>query len=294
MSIYKPSELQAFLRGLGVHPKKGLSQNFLIDGNIIRKIVLAADVKPGDIVLEIGPGPGALSEALLESGAEVIAVEKDSLFAKELRRLEPKGKLTVYEADILKFPIKETLMRALPSGKKAKVIANLPYHITTPIITLLSQMREHISELVIMVQEEVARRFVAKPGTSDYSSLTVFLQFYTVPKYAFMVSRKCFFPEPSVDSAIAILELITPPNVSDAEKFFEMTRRSFEQRRKMLRSSLKDQYGSEKLVKAFKQIGLKAESRPEELSLEQFVELFEALNSFSADACPPREDNSFS
>lgn len=274
MPIYKPTELLDFLRSIGTNPKKGLSQNFLIDGNIIRKIVATAQVQPGDVVLEIGPGPGSLTEALLNAGAHVIAVEKDAILAEALHRLKKdSNKLDVFCMDIMEFP-----MQQLPHDKKIKVIANLPYHLTTPIIANLVKQQSLFSTLTLMVQDEVAHRFTAKFGTSEYSSYTVFLNYYSTPRYAFKVSRNCFYPPPKVESAIVSLELHTPPKVSNEERFFNLTRTSFEHRRKMLRASLKELYPSEAVTGALNNLNLNPLARPEELSLQNFIDLFEILD----------------
>ena len=280
MAIYKPSELADFLASLGIFPKKGMSQNFLVDGNIIRKIVQAGDVQPGDVVMEIGSGPGALTEELLNAGARVIAVEKDDTLAKALHRLQTKdNRLEVYCEDILKFPIEKHLEK----GGRAKLIANLPYHLTAPIITRLAPMRDHFSKLVVMVQDEVARRFIAKPKTKEYSSLTVFLHYYAHVKYGFLVSHNCFYPPPKIESAIAILDLKAPPNVSSEEGFFKLTRTAFEQRRKMLRSSLRTIYQPEVVMQGLTDAGLNPLARPEELSLDDFVALFAQLEGKGQD-----------
>lgn len=276
MALYKPTELHQFLNSLGIHPKKGLSQNFLIDGNIIRNIVKTAQVQPGDLVIEIGPGPGSLTEALLAAGAHVIAVEKDEVLAKALERLSGVGgTLEVHCADIMDFPLQEVLEK---KGKKAKVIANLPYHLTTPIVSNLVVKHTLISEIIVMVQDEVARRFTAKPGTSDYGSFTLFLNFYTHPHYAFKVSRNCFFPVPGVESAVVRLETKVPPAGIDEESFFKMTRTSFEHRRKALRASLKELYSPEVIMEALKQMGKQPLTRPEELSLEEFMKLYQLVS----------------
>ncbi len=285
MAIYKPSELLAFLESLGISPKRALSQNFLIDRNILHKIVKTAEISPGDLSLEIGPGPGSLTEELLNAGAHVIAVEKDHVLAHALQRLNPAaGSLEIYNDDILLFPVEEICRAKMASGKKAKVIANLPYHLTTPIITMLVPMRHLFSHLIFMVQDEVAMRYVAKPDTSDYSSFTLFLNFYTNPHYAFQVSRSCFYPSPKVNSAIIVLELKEPPKVSDEEKFFQLTRKAFHQRRKMLRSSLKELYSPDKVEAALDEVGLNRLARPGELSLEQFIAFFERLQIIVIDA----------
>lgn len=278
MPIYKPSELHEFLDGLGISPKKGLSQNFLIDGNILRKIVSSANITPGDVVLEIGPGPGSLTEQLLEAGAKVIAVEKDAVLAKALERLKGEGRaLEVHCEDIMEFPIEKALAPYLLGGNKAKVIANLPYHLTTPIIAQLVPQHQLFSNLILMVQDEVARRFTAKPKTSAYSSFTVFLNFFSKPQYAFTVSGGCFYPKPSVNSAIVNLELRSPPDVSSQADFFKLTRTAFEHRRKMLRGSLRELYAPQDIEAGLIKIGKTPLARPEELSLEEFIQLFEIL-----------------
>ncbi len=278
MAIYKPTELRDFLQELGISPKKVLSQNFLIDGNVVRKIVKSAGVVPGDLVLEIGPGPGSLTEELLAEGATVLAVERDDVLSKALDRLKGESnKLHVYCEDIMKFPIKEKLKSFLRPGQKAKVIANLPYHLTTAIIAELVDMHEMIDSMTLMVQEEVARRFTAQPHTKEYGSLTLFLYFYSRVHFAFKVSNQCFYPVPKVNSAIVVFRLKHPPgDISDVISFFQMTRTAFKQRRKMLRSSLRSLYAPEVITEALEMMGIPL-ARPEELSLEQFIQFFNLL-----------------
>lgn len=236
---------------------------------------MTAKVNATDTVLEIGPGPGSLTEALLETGARVIAVEKDRVLADALQRLNtPDNRLQVFCEDILTFPLE-----SLAKDKKLKVIANLPYNVTTPILAKLVPLHDLFTSLTLMVQEEVARRFVGTPGTSAYSSFTIFLNYYSTPCYGFKVSHNCFYPPPNVESAIVCLNLHTPPKVSNQEEFFTMTRTSFEHRRKMLRASLKDLYGSENITKGLEACGLNPLARPEDLSLAQFIKLFEQLNN---------------
>jgi len=256
------TELLEFLRSLGVEPKKGLSQNFLIDGNIVHKIVAQADIQVGDHVLEIGPGPGALTEALVLKGAHVFAVEKDVIYAEALKRF---SLVEVFAQDIRDFDFS-----LLPS--RTKVVANLPYHLTAPILTLLAPHHELFTSLTLMVQEEVARRITAQPHSKEYGSLTVFLNFYSTPRYAFKVSRHCFYPQPNVDSAIVSLNLKQPPAV-DAEAFFTFVRTAFQHRRKMLTTTLGHSLGP-----LLTQLGVNPKARPEELSLETFLDLFR-LNS---------------
>lgn len=275
MPLYKPTELHQFLNSLGIHPKKSLSQNFLIDGNIIRNIVKTAKMEPGDLVIEIGPGPGSLTEALLSAGAHVIAVEKDAILAKALERLKDVGgTLEVHCADIMEFALQEILEKY---GKRAKVIANLPYHVTTPIVSSLVVQHTLISDIVVMVQDEVAKRFTASPGTSDYGSFTIFLKFYSTPHYAFKVSKNCFYPVPGVQSAVVHIETKQPPSDINEELFFKITRTAFEHRRKAMRGSLKELFSPEAIMEALAKMGKQPLTRPEELSLDDFIQFYKLL-----------------
>jgi len=278
MKISKPSALQEFLRSNGMRAKKHSSQNFLVDGNIIRKIVSTAGIESGDVVLEIGPGPGALTEEMLSRGASVVAVEKDAPLATALTRLQTDdGRLHVIEQDFLEFPIESFFSKFLKNGQKVKVVANLPYHITTPIISYLLPLHQYIESMTLMVQREVAVRFVASKGCKDYSSYTVFIQHFGNVKYCFTVEPTCFYPRPSVKSAVVHFTLIPSQPVESQEALFLMIRTAFLKRRKMMKSSLKDMYPAEKIENALKEIGLNPLARPEELSRDEFVELHNKL-----------------
>lgn len=256
--------LHQFLQELGASPKKSLSQNFLIDANVVKKIVTSADIKEGDTILEIGAGPGALTEALLATGCRVIAIEKDDKFAQELRRFES---LEVFHGDVRDFPFENI--------KSAKVVANLPYHLTAPIIGLLFDHFERFSTVTIMVQEEVARRIVAQAGTSDFSGFSLFVNFYSKPSYCFSVSNRCFFPVPKVQSAVVTLEIKKNLPEVDKEGFFKVVKTAFQQKRKMLRGSLKSLFLSSKVENALKEIGKIGTERPEDLTLSQWLALYE-------------------
>ena len=277
MKVYRPSDLQAFLREKGVHAKKGLSQNFLIDGNIIQKILDTASMTEKDFVIEIGSGPGALTQALLSRGAHVTAIEMDSAFAAALNRLQTLDhRLQVICEDILKFPLVDFLQKH--PGKKFKVVANLPYHITTPILVMLLPLHPWIESLTIMVQKEFGDRLYGKVGTPEYSSLTLFLQFYATISKSFTVSPNCFYPKPNVHSAVLHCQLHPPLLDNNVETFFQLTRTAFGQRRKMLRASLKELYGSEKIERALVKIGHPITQRPEQLTIHEFILLYEALD----------------
>ncbi len=258
MSIAHPKNLFPFLSELDARPLKALSQNFLIDANIIRKIADSVDVQPGDRILEIGPGPGALTEEFLRRGAQVIAIEKDRRFAGALERLQTEdGRLTVIEGDFLESDLDSLLPNA-----PLKVAANLPYHIATPILEKLCEKRELFTEAHLMVQKEMADRMAAKPGSKVIGSLTLFLQVYAELSIAVKVSRNCFFPAPKVDSTVVKLAFREPP-MEDPGPLLAWIRRAYQQRRKMLRSTLGIQ-------------GPASTLRPEALSLEEWVSLFKS------------------
>ena len=278
MNLHSPRALRAYLATIGAQPSKRLSQNFLVDGNILRKIATAAACGPDTLALEVGPGPGALSDAILATGARLLAVEKDGKLAQALaERLDNQPHFCgVAHSDILDYPIEEALDSLLLPHQRAQVIANLPYHLTTPIIERLLRASSLFSTLVLMVQDEVAKRMTALPGSRDYSSLSLFLQYHTEPAYAFKVGRRCFYPSPNVDSAVVTLTIKTPPAVRNPDALFALIRSGFRQRRKMLRNSAED-YDSNSIATALESLGLSSHCRAEELSLDQFIALYEYL-----------------
>jgi len=258
------SDLISFLKSVDVRPRKSLSQNFLVDPNILRKIVDLAEIEPGEPVLEIGAGPGSLTSALLAKGARVYAVELDPIFAGALERFQ-NGNLNVFQADILKFPIEK-----LP--KNIKVVANLPYHITSPILERL--FASSFSSITIMVQKEVADRMASAPGSKDFGSLSVFVQFYSKIAGSFIVPPACFYPQPKIDSTVIRLNSTPPPEV-DPVKFFGFVHKAFQQRRKMITSSLG--LPKEAVRNVLVSIGARPDARPETLSLDQWAGLTEKL-----------------
>ncbi len=276
MTVAQLSQLLPFLESIGVRPKKSLSQNFLIDPNIVRKTLELADIQPGDRVLEIGPGPGALTAALLAEGASVTAIEKDSVFAKELERLQ-NGKLTVIEADILSFDW--TLLEKGPW----KVIGNLPYSITTPILERICE--GSFVSFTFMVQKELADRLIAKPGSKQCGSISVFVQSHGEIKGFFPVSRTCFYPSPSVDSTVLSLNFYSE---KDPKEFFTLVRTAFQQRRKMITSSLKKLTSQEHIKKALELAKASITARPETLSLQQWRALFKEIQKTKALPLYPR------
>ncbi len=272
------SELIPFLKTINAKPKKHLSQNFLIDSNIVRKIIETAEISPNDSVLEIGPGPGSLTKALLDRGAFVYAVEMDFIFAKELHRFQ-NGRLQVFEADFLTFPLD-----VLP--KNLKIVANLPYHITTPILEKI--FSTSFSSLTIMVQKEVGLRMMASAGTKQFGSLTLFVQFYSHLKSSFHVSSKCFYPQPKVDSTVIRLDAKKPPDIDPAQ-FFHFVHKAFQKRRKMLINSL--DLPKDLTQKILTDLKIRPDIRPEDLSFEQWVHLVEKASQFLFESKKDRSAN---
>lgn len=267
-------QLTSFLRSVNGRARKALSQNFLVDGNILRKILTTAEVQPGDWVLEIGPGFGALSEVLLSQGANVIALEKDPMFEESLSQLPMDIEIT----DACKYPL--TSLEDKGWKGKGRIVANLPYHITTPLLTkFFLECPYRWKTVTVMIQDEVARRITAKPGDKDYGSLTVFLSFFADVQYAFKVSPNCFYPKPSVHSAVVHMRVHEQFALADSEieEFFTLTRAAFGQRRKLLANSLKNLYPKDKVFQVLEQLGFSEKTRPETIFLEEYLKIFHLL-----------------
>lgn len=271
--MYQFSRLKQFLEENGLSAKKIFSQNFLIDGNILKKITALAKVNKDDQVLEIGPGPGALTEELLNLGATVTAVEIDRDFAALLTKRLGSDRLNVLNHDILDVDLSTLFDRPV------KVIANLPYHITSPILTKLAPLKDRFSSITVVIQKEVAERICAVPGSKQFGSISLFLDFYTEIEFGFVISKNCFYPTPKVDSAAIKLTPHPPPDVSDSKAFINFFRTAFQQRRKMLKSSTDKLFPKLWTEDVLMANALKKEARPEELSLEEFITVFDALNA---------------
>ncbi len=260
------------LRAFGLHVSKRLGQNFLVDEAAVDAIVAAAGVQAGDAVLEIGPGIGTLTQGLLEAGAKVVAVELDQRLVGVLREtLAGYEDVRVVHGDILKIDIPREMAAA-----QYKVIANLPYYITTPILMLLLERRLPITVLVTMVQKEVALRMVAAPGGKDYGALSVAVQYYTAPEIVLSVPPRSFIPAPAVESAVIRCTVRERPPVEavDEAAFFRVVKAAFAQRRKTLANALKAAGIDAAAVLAA--AGVDGGRRGETLSLAEFAALANA------------------
>ena len=265
--------------------KKSFGQNFLTDTNILQKIVDTAEIDDKVNVIEIGPGIGALTEFLAERAAQVMAFEIDHrlvpILADTLRDFD---NVTVVNEDILKVDLAQHIQNFKNPDLPIKVVANLPYYITTPILMHLIESGIPFSEFVVMMQKEVADRISAKPNTKAYGSLSIAVQYYMTAKVAFIVPRTVFVPAPNVDSAI--LKMVRRPEpavaVEDEKFFFKVSKASFTHRRKTLWNNLTGYFGKteevkDKLTKALDQAGLSPSVRGEALGLEEFASLADAL-----------------
>ena len=276
--IASPQVTNHILHRFKLRADKKLGQNFLIDENIVRNIVAAAELSDKDTVLEVGPGIGTLTQGLAESGASVGAVELDKRLLPVLdTTLEGYDNVRIVNGDILQVDIMQTV-----GVDEFKVCANLPYYITTPIIFALLEKRLPMERLVAMVQKEVAERMAAKPGGKDYGALSVAIQYYTEPEIAFIVPPSSFIPAPSVDSAVIVCKRREKPpvEVCDEALFFRVVKAAFSLRRKMLNNSLKNMgIKGEQVAKWLELAGVDGKRRAETLSLENFAAL---TNTFAA------------
>ena len=263
--------------------QKKFGQNFLIDSRVLDKIIGAAGVTKDDMVLEIGPGIGTMTQCLAESARQVVAVEIDRNLIPILEEtLKDYNNVTVINEDILKLDIKELALR-YNEGRPIKVVANLPYYITTPIIMGLFESGVPIDNITVMVQKEVAERMQAGPGTKDYGALSLAVQYYAQPYIAANVPPNCFIPRPGVGSAVIRLTRHEKPpvEVTDPGLMFDLIRASFNQRRKTLQNSINNaqnlNFTKEQVAAAIADLGLPAAVRGESLTLEQFAQLANTL-----------------
>lgn len=268
--------------------QKKFGQNFLIDGNILGKIVEAAQITETDCVLEIGPGIGTMTQYLAERAKSVVVVEIDKNLIPILQEtLSVYQNVKIINEDILKTDI-DRIVREENDGKPIKVVANLPYYITTPIVMSLFENHVALQSITIMVQKEVADRMQAVPGTKDYGALSLAVRYYAKPEIIMKVPASCFMPRPNVDSAvIRLIRYDNPPvEVRDEAWLFAIIRASFNQRRKTLVNGLSNAGNlgirKEKIAEAVERMGLQPSVRGETLSLEQFAELSNYL--FRAEA----------
>ena len=278
-----PSATKEIINKYSFAFQKKFGQNFLIDSNVLESIIRGAEITKDDFVLEIGPGIGTMTQYLCEAARQVVAVEIDKMLIPILEdTLSEYDNVEVINQDVLKVDIK-SLAEEKNNGKPIKVVANLPYYITTPIIMGLFESGVPIDSITIMVQKEVADRMQTGPGSKDYGALSLAVQYYATAKVILNVSATCFMPRPNVDSAVIKLTRHKEPtvNVADEKLMFKIIRASFNQRRKTLVNGLKNSpelsFSKEQIVKAIEKIEKPEPIRGEALTLEEFAELANAF-----------------
>lgn len=282
--IGTPNKTFKILKQYDFHFKKSLGQNFLIEPNILKKIVTGAAVDNNTGVIEIGPGIGSLTEALAISAKKVVSFEIDQRLLPILSEtLAAYDNIEIINQDILKVDVDEIIRDKFVDCDKIMVVANLPYYITTPILTHLLENTSLIDGYVVMMQKEVANRLNAKVGTKDYNSLTILLNYYTDVAYLFTVPKKVFVPAPNVESAVVKIMTKKEKTVQvDTTTFFTFVRQCFAQRRKTLLNNLISSFGKdnkENLLTVLDQVGITHNRRSETLTLEEFNTLHIALKN---------------
>lgn len=278
-----PKNTIEILKKYNFNFQKKYGQNFLIDTRVLERIIGEADITKDDMVLEIGPGIGTMTQYLCENARKVIAVEIDNALIPILSdTLSEYDNVTVINDDILKVDINR-LVNEENDGRPIKVVANLPYYITTPIIMGLFEKKVKVESITIMVQKEVADRMQAGPGTKDYGALSLAVQYYSKPEIVANVPPNCFMPRPNVSSAVIRLKSHKerPFEVKDEALMFKLIRASFNQRRKTLTNGIKNSpelnFSKEQVVEALGNLGLNESIRGEALTLEQFGKLADEL-----------------
>lgn len=281
--LANPQETIQVLQRHDFHFRKKFGQNFLIDPHVLDKIIEAAGIGKEDFVLEIGPGIGTLTQYLCERAGKVLAVEIDPKLIPILQEtLSGYDNIEIIHGDILKQDIQGIADR-YNGGRPVKVVANLPYYITTPIIMELFESHVPLANVTVMVQKEVAERMQAQPGTKEYGALSLAVQYYARPYLAANVPPNCFMPRPAVGSAVIRLDCLsrTPVAVKDEKLMFRLIRASFNQRRKTLQNGLTNSSGldfsKEEIRQAIQAVGLDPAIRGERLGLEQFAALADEL-----------------
>ena len=262
----------------GIQTRKKLGQHFLVDTHVVDKIIAAAKLSGEDCVLEVGPGPGGLTQVLLQHAGHVIAVELDKQLIPVLTSLFPDDNITIIQGDILKIDLPGIL--APYAHCPIKVVANLPYYITTPVILYLLESGLPFKSITVMVQKEVAKRMAASPGTKDYGSLTLAIKYYADVELVANVPVNCFMPRPGVDSAVVHLSVRQgPPVATDKEQLFKVIHAAFNQRRKTLLNALSAGLELDKayVAEVISSCGLQSDIRGEALDMSAFARIAEEI-----------------
>ncbi len=277
-------DTKELIKKYDIRASKRYGQNFLVDERVIRRIVEGSGITEEDIVFEIGPGTGNMTHHLSETAGKVVAIEVDESLKEALSEaLSDCGNVTLVWGDILKLDLREMIEREA-GGREVKVVSNLPYYITTPIITYLLESRLPISSITVMIQREVAERMMAVPGTKNYGALTLLTDYHSTVEVIANVPPNAFIPRPNVDSTVVRLDLTGKPDikVSDEALMFRLIRAAFNQRRKTFINAVKNSpelsYGREEAEEVLRELGFDKNIRGEVLSVGEFAEIADSLS----------------
>lgn len=274
MNLYE--ETKMLLSQYGLRANKKLGQNFLINEEVIDEIVQKSEITNEDVVIEIGPGLGSLTKALLGKAKKVVVIELDPNMVDVLKSRFLNDNLEIVFGDVLKVDLNEII------GKETsvKVVANLPYYITTPIIMKLLEGRYKFKSITVMVQKEVGERICSEPGTKEYGAITIAVKYYSVPQIIIDVPKENFLPSPEVDSCVIKLDILEAPsvNVKDEDKFFEIVRNGFNHRRKTISNSLSSgNVDKENIINILNKLNINEKLRAENLSIQDFANIANEL-----------------
>lgn len=273
--LHIPRITKDVLKKYNFNLTKGLGQNFLVDGNVIDHIIGAAEITDNDCILEVGPGIGTLTQYLCEKAKKVVSIEIDRQLEEIHHETLPYANLKLIYADFMKVDL-TALFNENFKNENVKVVANIPYYITTPIVMRLLEEKLPLDSITVMVQKEVANRFSSPPGSKDYGAITAVIQYYADPKLAFIVPKTVFIPQPKVDSAVIVMELHKEPpvHVVDEAIFFKLVKGAFGQRRKTLVNSVSGtipDIKKDELLSIITKLGFNPAIRGEKLSINDFA-----------------------
>ena len=271
------------MRKYNISAKKNLGQNFLIDESVVENILTTSDIKKEDLVIEIGPGLGTLTSKLVERAGKVICIELDSKMIEILdERFKLYNNLKIINDDVLKIDLNQLINKEINDFKSTKIVANLPYYITTPILMKLLEEKIDVKDITVMIQKEVAERLACKPGEKETGSITYTVWYYSNPKIITDVSKESFIPKPEVTSSVIKFEILDKPriNVKDEKKYFKLIKTAFLQKRKTLVNALingKIFDSKEEIENILDKIGLDKKIRGEKLTLEDYKKILEYM-----------------
>ena len=278
--LYQPSNVQQLMKKYDLSFTKSLGQNFLVDGNVLRRMVGAAGPGPNDTVLEIGPGVGTLTQELLAQAGEVISIEIDQRLIPVLEEeFGDQPHFHLIHGDALKMDLGK-LVKEKAKGERTLLVANLPYYITSPLLEAFLTRPLPSDSFTIMMQKEVADRIMARPSTKEYGALTLFVALYGQSDRCFEVSRNSFLPPPKVDSTVLQLKQKKDLDLEKADRINQVIRLAFQQRRKYVIKAFERGTGKDraKLLAAFQELGLSPQARPADLTLDQYAKMIEMIS----------------